>query len=114
MPIPIPLTPTIIENLEARTARNGLWGAAIFIFTSPRFVNDNRVWRHVDHDLSGIDFRAMLRDGSWQLGPRMLLELAASLYGTGTKLDIGRLLDLLDASGQEVVLEAITVYLAGM
>ena len=114
MPIPVPLTPTIIEKLEARTARNGQWGAAIFIFTSSRFADDNRVWRHVDHDLSGIDFSAMLRDRSWTPVEKMLLTLAASLYGKSATLNIGRLFELLGHSGRDVVLGAIEVYLAGM
>ena len=114
MPIPVPLTPTIIEKLKARTARNGQWGAAIFIFTSSRFADDNRVWRHVDHDLSGIDFSAMLRDRSWKPVEKMLLTLAASLYGKSATLDLGRLFELLGNSGRDLVLGAIEVYLAGM
>jgi hypothetical protein len=114
MPIPLPLTPAIIEKLNARTARNGQWGAAIYVFTSSRFAADDRIWRHVDHDLSGIDFSAILRDRSWQGVERMLVELAASLYGKRAKLDLGRLFELLGNSGREVAMGAIEVYLAGM
>ena len=115
MPMPLPQTPATMEKLRARTGHDAAqWGAAIFILTSERFVNDDRVWRHVSHDLSGIDFWAMLDNHSWQKGPELLLRLAANLYGKNVKVDIGRLLELTGPSGCDLVLGAIKIYQAEM
>lgn len=111
MPLHLPLSASALQRLAARTARNSEWAAAVHILTSARFATDPRVWRHVDEDLSGIGFTQMLAAQSWSSGERLLLELAASLYGTGVQVDAGRLLGLGD-SGRAVAYGAVVAYLA--
>lgn len=112
MSILLPVSPSIVHNPPPQVTWKGRWAAAMYILTSDRFASDDRVWRHVDDDLSEIRFHAILAEKTWGSVHRHLLQLAASLYGTGEQLDVGRLLDLLGDDGREVTREAIAIYLA--
>ena len=110
MLIELPLSASTLPQLPARTARKSEWAAALAVLTSKRFATDDRVWRHVDDDMTGIAFREMLADGPWTSGERLLLEFAASLYGAGVGVDAGRLLALGDSS-RAIALRAVSAYL---
>ena len=112
MSISLPVSPAVVHNPPPQIICKRQWAAAMFILTSDRFANDDRVWPHVDDDLSKIRFHAILADETWGNVHRHILLLAASLYGTGAQVDLGRVLELLSDSSRDLVRGAIAIYLA--
>jgi len=109
--MPVPLSAADVAALKVRTAHDAEWAGAIHILTSPSFAEKPTVWKHVDADLASIDFPAMLAE-RWGYVDRLRLQLAASLYGSQSTVDLGRLLGMSSNDGRSVIQGAIAAYMA--
>jgi hypothetical protein len=86
------------------------WAAALAILTSDRFVNDGRVWQHVDLERQCIYFSKMVRDGTFSSGEIALLRMAASLFSTDERVNLWRTLGALDEEACRLALRAMGTY----
>lgn len=95
------------ELLQER-ARGGDYeaAAALVVLESSAFAGDQRAWRHVDTD--GIDWEAILDDGTWSSGERRLLELGRALWAGRGTVDAAYLFTSLSRGFEQVVIDAIT------
>lgn len=92
--------------LNARADRGDYEAAAaLTILDSPMFTNDERAWRHVDMD--GIDWAAILDEGTWSSGEQKVLELGRALWSGHGSVDAAYLFTSLSTGFERVVIDAI-------
>jgi hypothetical protein len=105
----VPLTDAAYERIEELNGDPG-YRAAFHILVS-RFPQDRRVWRFVNLQRPGIDFRAMLGDenNSFAGGEERLLRVAASLFN-GARVSLSDVCGILDDRNFAVVVEAMRLY----
>ncbi len=105
--------PTIANDRDAKMAqlcREQDWHAALTILASDAFMQDGRVWRHVDLARKEIHFERILKDGTFSGGEKRLLEIAASLFNSDHKVNLWRAFGMLDGHFTEIAIRAIRAY----
>ncbi|PSL08185.1 hypothetical protein CLV30_101152 [Haloactinopolyspora alba] len=77
---------------------DGEAASAVAILCDPLFADDWRVWSHVDDEHEAIDWAAILAEGTWSSGERVLLALGRNLWSGGrhTAIDLTDVLGLGD------------------
>jgi ABC-type lipopolysaccharide export system ATPase subunit len=86
------------------------WRAALVILLHETFMDDGRVWAHVDLEKERIHFDRMLEDGTFSGGERRLLEIAASLFSTDHQVNLWSILSGLDDTHTSLALYAISTF----
>lgn len=79
--------------------------AALTILECPFFATDARAWRHVD--VEGINWAAILSQGTWSSGERRLLELGRALWKGDGPVDVVYLFTALGEGSLQIVVDAI-------
>ena len=105
--------PAIANDRDSKLAqlcREPDWHAALTILTSDAFMQDGRVWRHVDLARKEIHFERILKDGTFSGGEKRLLEIAASLFNSDHKVNLWRAFGMLDGHFTEIAIRAIRAY----
>ncbi len=72
--------------------------SAVMILCDALFADDWRVWSHIDDEQQAIDWSAILGEGTWSSGERVLLALGRNLWSGGrhTAVDLTDVLALSD------------------
>ncbi len=105
------------DTVPGHLLGDSAWRAALHILTANLFAHDRRVWSHVDLQGAGIDFDAILAEGTWSAGERRLLGAAASLFGDPSPaglVDLTELAGGLDEHGWRLLLAALALRRAGL
>lgn len=83
--------------------------AAAVVVASEAFPLDTRVWKHLHHERQEVDFDQMLADTTFSASDRLLLEIAASLWGGSEHSTmLGVLAERLGNEGLTVILQGLT------
>lgn len=77
---------------------DGEAASAVAILCDALFADDWRVWSHIDDERQAIDWTAILAEGTWSSGERILLALGRNLWNGGrhTAIDVTDVLGLGD------------------
>lgn len=99
--------------LELRAAAGDAEAAAALRVLSCRlFDGDSRAWSHVT--AGGIDWDAILDDGSWSTGERKVLEAGHALWTGRGAVDLVYVFTWLGDEDLQVVLDAIVARRGGV
>lgn len=99
------------DQISDLAQRNDAYRAAIHILASEAFANDGRVWRHVTS--FGIDFDAILEEGTWSSGEYHLLAIAGSLCNGHGRPNLDAAFAALSHEWADLALEAMRIRAGG-
>jgi hypothetical protein len=105
--MPLPRTTLDHNRLNEFAQSDRRWRAGLLTLHSRALTDQVRAWQHVDPATPHLDFEAMLRERGWSTTECLLLQLGASLWGSGASVDLGRLIELADPDTEATVLSAV-------
>lgn len=92
--------------IPERLRQDAGWRGALHVLETA-FAERGAVWRHIDVEARGIDFDAMLAEGTWSGGEHLLLQAAASLFSPRHQVPLWEIARRLNSHNLELVIEAL-------